>query len=166
MGMRNGMADESGGEIVEFAISFPIFIVLAVAVVQLCLLGFQALALEQQVTNATWSVTASEMLSSKDAAGAFKQAVCEGTVLKAENMTVSNMKVEAVDRSSTSKLPDASKNKELGLTQYSHERALCKVECDVTYRLADIVAVPGLSDIEVTRHVQRTLVDTDQIEVS
>lgn len=165
MSMRRQINDESGAEVIEFAISFPIFIIMAIAIVQLCLLGFQVLSLEQQVTNAAWNVSASEMLESTNPEQTFKDAVCTNTTLRSDDITVSNMQVQPINRSDTTKLKGSATDTKLGITWFAHERGLCSISCDVSYKMSDIVGIPGLKDMTVKRHIERTLVDTDRIEV-
>lgn len=163
--MHREINDESGAEIIEFAISFPIFLVMAIAIVQLCLVGFQTLSLEQQVTNAAWNMSASDMLASRNPSQTFKDAVCENTTLRSDNITVKNMQVQPLDRSDTTRLRGSATDTKLGITWFAHERGLCTISCDVSYKMEDVVAIPGLRDMTITRHIERTLVDTDRIEV-
>lgn len=162
---RKLIADESGAETIEFVIAFPIFLVVALAIIQISLIGFQIFALDGQVSNASWNVSASEMASTTHPEATFKEAVCRDTVLKESQLTVSNMQVRTDTTSSVTDLKSSSVNSQLGITKFAHEKGTVHISCDVKYKCTGIVAIPGIDQIELTRHIDRTLVDTDRVEV-
>ncbi len=86
-------ADESGAETVEFAIALPILIVTALCAIQLVLLGFQAVALEKQTVSGAWSVSATELASTDEPEELMAEAICDGGVLSADQLEISNMEV-------------------------------------------------------------------------
>lgn len=93
IGHRLALRGEGGAETVEFALALPILLVVAMAAIQLCLMGFQALALEKQTTSGAWSVSASEIAASTEPEEVMKKAICDNGVLKEENLEISNMEV-------------------------------------------------------------------------
>lgn len=157
--------DESGAEVVEFALCLPILLGAGLVIVQLCLVAFFAFGLEAQVSSATWNVRPAELVASTDQVATLKGAVCDGNVLKQDRLTVENLNVRSRSESSSTSLPDTPKNKDVGLTNYVHDKTLVEVSCDMTYEVPTIFSFAGVSDIPVSRHVERTLVDTDRVEV-
>ena len=160
--------NEQGGETVEFAIALPILLVTAIAIIQLCLAGLQILALDAQVTKGSWDVTASELIASSDQAATVKTAIlADGALLADDNLTVENCTVSTDSTEAVSGLPEHCMD-ETGMDdagEFVHSKATAHVEADVSYNVASIVNIPGVTDMTITRHLSHTLVDTDRIEI-
>lgn len=90
---KRTVCDESGAETVEFALALPILLVVAVAAIQLCLMGFQVVAVEKQAVSGAWSVSASEIMESNDPEGVMKSAICDGGVLDGGSVEITNMEI-------------------------------------------------------------------------
>lgn len=157
--------DESGAETVEFALSIPFILVIALAIFQIAIVGLQLFILDGQVTNASWNVNASEVAASTQPEEVVKTAICRDTLLSEDKITVRNMQVTTETESTTTNLRSSSANTKLGITQYVHDKGTVHITCDVDYKCSDVVAIPGIDKITLTKHLDQMLVDTDRVEV-
>lgn len=163
--IQDRITDESGIEVMEFAFLMPILFCVGMAAIQFCFTAFFALSLEAQVSNASWNVNPAALVQSVDKGQTFKDAICANSVLDADKVTVANMQVSTRDVNDETEIPDSDPSI-IGMpSTYTHDRSLVTVECDVSYEAPSILSFAGIGDFTLKRHVERTLVASDRVEV-
>lgn len=160
------MPTELGAETVQLAIALPLFFIVAMAFVQLCVMAFSVLTLSGEVEQAAWSVDLGELepVSGREEANELvKEAIVASAVaLDPSSLVVSNATFSSQESRCVT-TPIINNNvvrseeavESYQLTEFYRRTTAGIVEFDVAYELPTLVNLPGLAHVRVSKHIAR-----------
>lgn len=174
---RHASIDESGAETIQLAFAIPILFITSMAVIQLCIMAFSTLTLEESAEQAAWAVDLSQLKSAGSPESA-NELVLELVKDKSVGIDASKLCVSEAAFTSTevySKPPNptpiANRNvicdedNRYQLGQMVRETNAGLVEFDIEYELPTLIELPGLAHMRICRHVARERVVSTRTEI-
>ena len=157
---------DCGAESMEFVFSLPILILAMLAIIQCCLWGYWAMALNGQVEHGTWNLTSTELAQvqagSTRGNDLIKQKIVQGTNLNADQLDVSEVQV-ASDGDSRTEATRSSDGDSYGITTMARDTSTKHVKAKVTYACPSFfVLAPSIT---IERRIDHTVIESDRIEV-
>lgn len=161
------LKDELGAETVELVFSIPILIFVCFAAVQLCIVLFTSNSLGSQISSASWNINPTELSESSNPNQTVKDAILDSSIaIEPDSLEVTGASVTFETNNEDTPLPSVDKNTSLGITKFSHDQTLARIQADVTYKVPTFISWAGLDSITFTRHIDHTVIANDRMEVS
>lgn len=160
------LRNEQGAETVELAIALPIVFIVCFAVVQLALTLFTSNSLSSQISSASWNINPQELAESSDPNKTVKDTILEYSVgLVPDSLEVTNAQVSFETNNEETALPAVDKNTNLGITEFAHDQTLARIQVDISYDVPSIMDFAGLDLLDLSRHLDHTVIASDRMEV-
>ena len=151
------LRNESGTEIVQFALVLPLFFAVVFGIVQVVSAMFSVEVLSSELAQASMRIDTAGLAAAPDK-GAFvvDQIVGNATQLNRDALKVENVVLKSNRGGSTWNEPGGNlQTRTVGT----------KVSFDVSYRAPTFLAIPGWRDVVLTRHVSCAIDDQKAVEV-
>lgn len=170
--------DERGAETIQLAIAMPLLLIVTMSIVQVCLMAFTTLTLENESEQAAWAVdlAALQKAESPERANELvaQQILKRAIGLDKEKLKITGAALTSTDIYSAAPSPKPIANRNIicdeenryQLAQMVRETSAGLIEFDVSYELPTIISLPGLSHVKVSRHIARERVLSTRTEIS
>ncbi|MGN0073317.1 MAG: TadE family protein [Coriobacteriales bacterium] len=159
---------ELGAETVQLAIAMPLFIIVTMAFVQLCVMAFSVLTLSGEVEQAAWGVDVEELARCSGSEEANKlvrdEIIASAGKLDHSSLVVSNASFSQQDSYShyattpiinNNVVVDEEEHSRYQLGEFYRETSAGLVEFDVSFELPTLINLPGLAHMKVSKHIAR-----------
>lgn len=169
---------ELGAETIQLAIAMPLLLVVAMAIIQLGLMAFATLTLENEGEQAAWAVDLSQLQKAESPQAANELVASEiekrAIAFDKNSLDIKGASFTSTDTYSIAPIPKAIANRNIicdeenryQLAQMVRETCAGLVEFDISYELPTLINLPGLSHVRVTKHIARERVLSTRTEIS
>lgn len=174
----NAPFDETGAETIQLAFAIPILFITSMAVIQLCIMAFSTLTLEESAEQAAWAIDLSQV-TNVSSPGEANELVFELVRDRSIGIDPAKLSISKTAFTSTgiysrppTPTPIVNRNvicdedNRYQLAQMVHETSAGLIEFDVEYELPTLIELPGLSHVHISKHIARERVVSTRTEIS